>query len=99
MSSDSKSHVPLVVLGAGVIGLTIAYIAACDTDVTFDITIIARDMPGDWHSQAWASPYAVRTFRAFFRRFHFLTSFLLRAQVGLPVRWVARMSVCDDGSR
>ncbi|KAG1840371.1 hypothetical protein DFJ58DRAFT_858305 [Suillus subalutaceus] len=58
MSSDSKSHVPLVILGAGVIGLTIAFIAACDSDVNFDITILARDMPGDWHSQAWASPFA-----------------------------------------
>ncbi|KAG2148173.1 uncharacterized protein EDB93DRAFT_1280349 [Suillus bovinus] len=58
MSSDSKSRVPLVILGAGVIGLTIAYTAVCDSDVAFDITIIARDMPGDWHSQAWASPFA-----------------------------------------
>ncbi|KAG2088141.1 uncharacterized protein F5147DRAFT_727013 [Suillus discolor] len=58
MSSDSKPRVPLVILGAGVTGLTIAYIAACDSDVDFDITIIARDMPGDWHSQAWASPFA-----------------------------------------
>ncbi|KAG1895129.1 uncharacterized protein F5891DRAFT_960556 [Suillus fuscotomentosus] len=58
MSSDSKPRVPLVILGAGVTGLTIAYIAACDSDVNFDITIIARDMPGDWHSQAWASPFA-----------------------------------------
>lgn len=58
MSSDSNSRVPLVILGAGVIGLTIAYIAACDSDVAFDITILARDMPGDWHSQAWASPFA-----------------------------------------
>ncbi|KAG0697457.1 hypothetical protein DFH29DRAFT_1082347 [Suillus ampliporus] len=58
MSSASKSPVPLVILGAGVIGLTIAYIAACDSDVAFDITIVARDMPGDWDSQAWASPFA-----------------------------------------
>ncbi|KAG0697447.1 hypothetical protein DFH29DRAFT_1022113 [Suillus ampliporus] len=58
MSSASKSQVPLVILGAGVIGLTIAYIAACDSDVAFDITIVARDMPGDWDSQAWASPFA-----------------------------------------
>jgi glycine/D-amino acid oxidase-like deaminating enzyme len=86
MSSDSKTHVPLVILGAGVIGLTIAYIAACDSDVAFDITIVARDMPGDWHSQAWASPFAVRIFRAFFRHFHFLTPILLRAQVGLRIR-------------
>ncbi|KAG1757241.1 hypothetical protein EDB19DRAFT_1900780 [Suillus lakei] len=58
MSSASNSHVPLVILGAGVIGLTTAHLAACDSDVTFDITIIARDMPGDWGSQAWASPFA-----------------------------------------
>ncbi|OAX44934.1 nucleotide-binding domain-containing protein [Rhizopogon vinicolor AM-OR11-026] len=58
MSSASKSCVPLVVLGAGVIGLTVAYVAACDQEVAFDITIIARDIPGDWGSQAWASPFA-----------------------------------------
>ncbi|KAG1754957.1 uncharacterized protein EDB91DRAFT_262392 [Suillus paluster] len=58
MSSASKSHVPLVILGAGVIGLTIAYLAACDSDVVFDITIIARDMPGDWGSQAWGANWS-----------------------------------------
>lgn len=30
----SDSHVPLVVLGAGVTGLTIAHLATCDPDVT-----------------------------------------------------------------
>lgn len=60
MSSTSNSHVFLVILGAGVTGLTVANLAACDPDVTLDITIIARDMPGDWGSQAWASPFAVR---------------------------------------
>jgi len=58
MSSTSKPHIPLVVLGAGVIGLTAAYVAACDPETYFDITIVARDMPGDWGSQAWASPFA-----------------------------------------
>lgn len=62
MSSSPKPHVPLVVLGAGVIGLTVAYAAACDRETAFDITIVARDMPGDWGSQAWASPFAVRSF-------------------------------------
>ncbi|KAJ8593248.1 FAD dependent oxidoreductase [Rhizopogon salebrosus TDB-379] len=58
MSFASKPRVPLVVLGAGVIGLTVAYVAACDPDAPFDITIVARDMPGDWGSQGWASPFA-----------------------------------------
>ena len=49
----------LVVLGAGVIGLTVAYLAATDPDVAFRITVIARDMPEDMDSQAWASPFAV----------------------------------------
>jgi glycine/D-amino acid oxidase-like deaminating enzyme len=58
VSQDSQKH--LVVLGAGVIGLTIAYLAATDPDVTFKLTVIARDMPQDsMDSQAWASPFAV----------------------------------------
>ncbi|KAF8846109.1 FAD dependent oxidoreductase [Paxillus ammoniavirescens] len=48
----------LVVLGAGVIGLTIGYLAATDPDFSFKVTIIARDMPEDMDSQAWASPFA-----------------------------------------
>ncbi|KAG6335470.1 hypothetical protein ID866_3620 [Astraeus odoratus] len=48
----------LVVLGAGVIGLSIAYLAATDPDVAFSVTIVARDMPEDMDSPAWASPYA-----------------------------------------
>lgn len=58
MSSDSNSHVPLIVLGAGVTGLAIANLTACDPYVDFDITIIARYMPRGWGSQAWASPFA-----------------------------------------
>ena len=49
----------LVVLGAGVIGLTVAYLAATDPRVTFRLTVVARDMPEDMNSQAWASPFAV----------------------------------------
>lgn len=69
MSSASKPRVPLIVLGAGVIGLTVAYVAACDQEVAFDITIVARDMPGDWGSQAWASPFAVRFFQGLLKHF------------------------------
>jgi glycine/D-amino acid oxidase-like deaminating enzyme len=68
MSFASKPRVPLVVLGAGVIGLTVAYVAACDPDAPFDIMIVARDMPGDWGSQGWASPFAVGSFQWFLRR-------------------------------
>lgn len=57
---DATSQRHLVVLGAGVIGLTIAYLAATDPDITFTVTVVARDMPEDMNSQAWASPFAVR---------------------------------------
>ncbi|KAH7886047.1 hypothetical protein F5I97DRAFT_1808553 [Phlebopus sp. FC_14] len=58
MSVTETPKRPLVVLGAGVVGLTIAYLAAKDPDVSFDITVVARDMPEDMDSQAWASPFA-----------------------------------------
>lgn len=61
MTSDQE-HSPkqLVVLGAGVIGLSVAYLAATHHDVgPFKVTIVARDMPEDMDSQAWASPFAV----------------------------------------
>ncbi|KAI9570325.1 FAD dependent oxidoreductase [Boletus coccyginus] len=53
-----QEHKHLVVLGAGVIGLTVAYLAATDPDVAFRVTVVARDMPEDMDSQAWASPFA-----------------------------------------
>jgi len=55
-----QEHNHLVVLGAGVIGLTVAYLAVTDPDVAFKVTVVARDMPEDMDSQAWASPFAVR---------------------------------------
>lgn len=62
MTSDQE-HSPkqLVVLGAGVIGLSVAYLAATRWhDVgPFKVMIVARDMPEDMDSQAWASPFAV----------------------------------------
>lgn len=59
MASVETSQQHLVVLGAGVIGLTVAYLAATDPDVAFRLTVVARDMPEDMDSQAWASPFAV----------------------------------------
>jgi D-amino-acid oxidase len=58
-STVTKAEQSLVVLGAGVIGLTIAYLAALAEDVSFKITVIARELPEDMDSQAWASPHAV----------------------------------------
>jgi len=48
----------IVVLGAGVIGLTVAYALSFDTSNEHCITVIARDMPEDMDSQGWASPWA-----------------------------------------
>jgi len=47
-----------VVLGAGVIGLTVAHVLSFDPSNEYNITVIARDMPEDLDSQAWASPWA-----------------------------------------
>ncbi|KAF9245856.1 hypothetical protein BU15DRAFT_85524 [Melanogaster broomeanus] len=58
MTDVEASQRQLVVLGAGVIGLTVAYLAATDPDVSFKVTVVARDMPEDMDSQSWASPFA-----------------------------------------
>lgn len=80
MASIETSQQHLVVLGAGVIGLTIAYLAATDPDVTFKLTVVARDMPEDMDSQAWASPFAVGRFP----KQWFYTLIRARVQIGLP---------------
>jgi len=54
----SQGPVRVVILGAGVIGMTIACIISSDPSNTYEITIIARDMPEDVDSQGWASPWA-----------------------------------------
>jgi len=48
----------IVIIGAGVIGLTIAHVLSTRHPNTFKITIVARDMPDDMTSQAFASPFA-----------------------------------------
>jgi D-amino-acid oxidase len=54
----SQTHV--VILGAGVIGLTAAHVLTeGDGSSLFKVTIVARDMPEDLNSQAFASPWAV----------------------------------------
>jgi D-amino-acid oxidase len=58
MSAVTPSSV--LVLGSGVIGLTVAYTLVHDYGYDgASILIIARDMPGDLDSQAFASPWAV----------------------------------------
>ncbi|EGO03942.1 hypothetical protein SERLA73DRAFT_69752 [Serpula lacrymans var. lacrymans S7.3] len=56
----STTQRPLIVLGAGVIGLTTAYRVSTDPVLSslFKITVVARDLPEDMDSQAWSSPWA-----------------------------------------
>ena len=56
-TNPSQTHV--VILGAGVIGLTVAYLLTDGEANRFNVTVIARDMPEDLNSQAFASPWAV----------------------------------------
>ena len=48
----------VVVLGAGVIGLTTAHVLSARYPKV-KITVVARDLPDDLSSQAWSSPWAV----------------------------------------
>ncbi|VUC32834.1 unnamed protein product [Clonostachys rosea] len=48
----------VTILGAGITGLTIA----SQLPRGYDITIVARDLPGDPESQDWASPWAGAVF-------------------------------------
>ncbi|KAH9837235.1 nucleotide-binding domain-containing protein [Rhodofomes roseus] len=50
--------VEVVILGAGVIGLTVAYTLLTTSPNAYKIKIVARDMPDDLSSQAFASPWA-----------------------------------------
>lgn len=52
------SQTNVVVLGAGVIGLTVAHVLT--EDPGFKVTIVARDLPEDLTSTGFASPWAVR---------------------------------------
>ncbi|VDC03381.1 unnamed protein product [Peniophora sp. CBMAI 1063] len=55
MSTKTK----VVVLGSGVAGLTAAHVLTDGANADqFDVCIVARDLPEDFHSQAYASPWA-----------------------------------------
>jgi glycine/D-amino acid oxidase-like deaminating enzyme len=57
-TQPSQTHV--VILGAGVIGLTSAHVLTeGEGSSFFKVTVVARDMPEDLSSQAFASPWAV----------------------------------------
>ncbi|KAI0783302.1 nucleotide-binding domain-containing protein [Abortiporus biennis] len=55
MPVQEKRHI--VILGAGVIGMTIAHVLSTRHPSSFKITIVARDQPEDV-TQAFASPWA-----------------------------------------
>ncbi|SCV69635.1 BQ2448_2655 [Microbotryum intermedium] len=55
MSSSTSSDKQVVVIGAGVIGLTSALVLA---QSNHNVTLVARDLPSDVSSQAFASPWA-----------------------------------------
>jgi D-amino-acid oxidase len=56
----AQSLTDVVILGAGVIGLTIAHVLTEGIGSgLFNVTIVARDMPEDLTSQGFASPWAV----------------------------------------
>jgi D-amino-acid oxidase len=56
----AQSPTNVVILGAGVIGLTVAHVLTEGKGSSlFNVTIVARDMPEDLTSQGFASPWAV----------------------------------------
>ncbi|TFY82000.1 hypothetical protein EWM64_g2012 [Hericium alpestre] len=57
MTSITGGKIHVVILGAGVIGLTVAHLLSRDAE-WYKVTILARDMPEDLDSQAFASPWA-----------------------------------------
>lgn len=50
----------VVIIGAGVIGMTTAHVLSTRFPGRFNITLVARDMPEDLTSQGFSSPWAVR---------------------------------------
>ena len=55
--SSAATKTEVVILGAGVIGLTVAHVLS--EDARYRIKVVARDMPEDLDSQAFSSPLAV----------------------------------------
>lgn len=47
----------ILIIGSGVIGLTIAHILS-EKPERYSVTIVARDLPEDLDSQQWSSPWA-----------------------------------------
>ena len=55
--SSGSSETQVIVLGAGVIGLTVAYVLS--ENERYKIKVVARDTYQDLDSQAFSSPWAV----------------------------------------
>ncbi|CAL1694500.1 unnamed protein product [Somion occarium] len=57
-NTQDKKHI--VIIGSGVIGLTIAQVVTTRFPDKYRVTIVARDTPEDLTSQAFSSPWALK---------------------------------------
>lgn len=96
MTTKQEHSRQLVVLGAGVIGLSVAHLAATRG---FKVTIVARDMPEDMDSQAWASPFAVRYVVHLSHTAIYDTCFVCRVQIGPLCQWEGWIHASASGKR
>lgn len=53
----STAQHKILIIGSGVIGLTIAHVLS-EKPERYSITVVARDLPDDLDSQQWSSPWA-----------------------------------------
>ncbi|EPQ60164.1 FAD dependent oxidoreductase [Gloeophyllum trabeum ATCC 11539] len=58
MASSDPPRKTIVIIGSGVIGLTVAHVLTSLPANPYNVTVVARDTLDDMHSQAWASPWA-----------------------------------------
>lgn len=72
----------VLILGSGVIGMTVAHVLVHDLSRKYKIKIVARDMSEDMDSQAFASPWAVCHTQALQR-----VCGMLSANVGQGANW------------
>jgi glycine/D-amino acid oxidase-like deaminating enzyme len=85
MEGDTQAtKTRVIVLGSGVIGLTIAHVLTEGANASrFAVSIVARDLPEDTYSQGFASPWAVSISIDTLLNNDSLTLSLRRVRIGL----------------